>query len=475
MTDHHAGETLQSRVPIFLGLGSNDVVRLHVMRADCFLPGRNGTEGSFAAMVVSANYAHLATWLIAAVAVGGVIIRPWGLPEAIWAVLGAGALVLLSLLPAPVAWSAIIKGLDVYLFLTGMMLLAELARQEGLFDWLAAIAVTRANGSPSRLFALTFVVGIVITVFLSNDATAVVLTPAVYAAAKAARAKPLPYLFICAFIANAASFVLPISNPANLVMYAGHMPALTTWLSQFTVPSVIAIATTFVTLRLMQRNDLTGEIATTVPRPDLSTGGILTALGIALTTVALLVASALDQQLGLPTILAGLLTAAVIAIRNRRFPWRLLGGISWSVLALLGGLFILVGGLEHTGVITALTGILQSAARASRDTTAVGGALTVAVASNLINNLPAGLIAASTVAAASTSPLITSAILIGVDLGPNLSVTGSLATILWLVALRRENVTITELDFLRLGLVVMIPALLLSIGSLIVMAAIGGN
>jgi len=106
------------------------------------------------------------------------------------------------------------------------MLLAELARREGLFDWAAAHAAQSAKGSPVRLFGLVYIVGIVVTAFLSNDATAVVLTPAVYAAAKAAKAKPLPYLFICALIANAASFVLPISNPANLVVYDNHMPSL---------------------------------------------------------------------------------------------------------------------------------------------------------------------------------------------------------------------------------------------------------
>src|SRR5208337_313600 len=163
---------------------------------------------------------------IAAVATGGVIVRPRGWPEAIWAVLGAAALVLLTLLPWHDALAAIVKGTDVYLFLTGMMLLAELARREGLFDWLAAHTAEASKGSPSRLFGLVYIVGIVVTAFLSNDATAVVLTPAVYAVAKAANAKPLPYLLICAFIANAASFVLPISNPANLVLYDGNMPSL---------------------------------------------------------------------------------------------------------------------------------------------------------------------------------------------------------------------------------------------------------
>src|SRR5947209_16759515 len=154
------------------------------------------------------------------------------------------------------AWIGVAKGADVYFFLTGMMLIAELARREGLFDWLAGIAASRARGSAKRLFALVYVVGIVVTTFLSNDATAVVLTPAVYAAARAARADPLPYLYICAFIANAASFVLPISNPANLVVFDGHMPPLLQWLARFGLPSLVSIAATYVILRWAQRKHL---------------------------------------------------------------------------------------------------------------------------------------------------------------------------------------------------------------------------
>lgn len=193
--------------------------------------------------------ATLTIWGICAAATAGVIARPFRWPEAIWAVAGAALLLALGLMPPVAAGAAVAKGIDVYLFLIGMMLLSETAREQGLFDWVAATAAGHARGSTARLFALVYATGIVTTTFLSNDATAVVLTPAVYAAARKARADPLPMLFACALVANAASFVLPISNPANLVLYGGRMPPLGQWFGSFALPSIAAIAVTFVMLR----------------------------------------------------------------------------------------------------------------------------------------------------------------------------------------------------------------------------------
>jgi arsenical pump membrane protein len=418
-----------------------------------------------------AEAAIWSTWTIAALATAGVILRPWRLPEAIWAVLGAAALVGFGLLPWRAALAGVGRGLDVYLFLTGMMLLAELARHEGLFDWLASFAVEHARGSPQRLFLLVYAVGTVVTVFLSNDATAVVLTPAVYAATRAAGAAPLPYLFACAFIANAASFALPISNPANLVVFAGHMPHLAAWLAQFGLPTIVAVVVTYLMLRLTQGAALRRrEIARTVTRPKLGRGGRHTAYGIAATATALVACSALDVQLGLPTLIGGGATAAIVLAANRQAPWPLLRHIAWGVLPLVAGLFVLVEALAHTGVIAALTRALAAGIAQSEPLAAWITGLAVAVACNLMNNLPVGLIAGSVVASGHVPASVTGAALIGVDLGPNLSVTGSLATILWLASLRRDGIEVGAWRFLMVGLVVTPPALILALATLIAIA-----
>ncbi len=407
-------------------------------------------------------------WVIAALATAGVIIRPWKLPEAVWAVSGAVLLVALGLLPWHSAVLAVGKGVDVYLFLTGMMLLSEVARREGLFDWLAALAARRAQGSAGRLFVLIYAVGTIVTVFLSNDATAVVLTPAVLAVTKAAKVEqPLPYLLICAFIANAASFVLPISNPANLVLYASNTPPLFAWLARFGLPSALSILATFAVLRLSQRKALRQEVSSEIDQPALSAGGRAAAAGIVFTALALLAAAAFGVHLGLPTAICGIATLGIVLALKRESPLPVLRGVSWAVLFLVAGLFVLVQGLEQTGILAELARLLHQGAQQSVARTAWIAGAALAVISNFMNNLPAGLIASHAILHAKPPQLVTSALLIGVDIGPNLSITGSLATILWLTALRRGGQEVTFWQFLKIGVMVMPSALLLALAGLL--------
>ena len=404
-----------------------------------------------------------ATWAICAAATAAVITRPFKWPEAIWAVAGAVLLLALGLMPFGAAAGAVGKGMDVYLFLAGMMLLSETAREQGLFDWVAATAAANARGSTIRLFTLVYCTGIVTTTFLSNDATAVVLTPAVYAAAKKAKAEPLPLLFACALIANAASFVLPISNPANLVLYGGKMPPLGQWIGSFALPSLTAIVVTYVALRWVQRRDLAGTCESSVDRDPLSTGGKAAFAGIAATAILLIAMSAFDLPLGLPTCLAGIGTMLAVCALAKRSPVALVKSVSWTVLPLVAGLFVLVEALDRTGIIGMVAAALR---RLSADPVLAAGlsGTVLAFVSNLINNLPAGLVASTAVAQAHPPRLVVDGLLIGVDIGPNLSITGSLATILWLQAIRREGEDVGFWTFLKVGAATMIPALAAALG-----------
>lgn len=413
------------------------------------------------------SMSHIIIWSIAILVTAGIIIRPFKLPEAVWAVAGALALMIFQFLSPAEALAGIQKGIDVYLFLIGMMLLAETAREEKLFDWLAAHATRMSKGSSIRLFLLIYLVGTVVTTFLSNDATAVVLTPAVAAAVKTAKVeRPLPYLLICAFIANAASFILPISNPANLVIYGNQMPPLMQWLPRYLFPSLLSIVVTYLMLFLSQRKALKQKIETNIFIRELKPGGRLALYGIGFTTLVLLVSSAMNVPLGLPTAIAGIATTFFVLLKTRQTPKKIFKGVSWSVLPLVAGLFVIVEALNKTGLIDQLSTLLRYHSERSVSQTAWGSGISIALISNLVNNLPSGLIAGSALQITPVSEIIRSSILIGVDLGPNLSVTGSLATILWLVTLRREGQDISAWSFLKIGSLVMTIALLCALGAL---------
>jgi Na+/H+ antiporter NhaD/arsenite permease-like protein len=321
--------------------------------------------------------APFVTWSIAASTVAAMFVRPRRIPEAIWACLGTGLLLAFHLVPFPEALGAVTKGYDVYLFLTGMMVLAELGRREGVFEWLAGIAIRAAAGSRARLFALIYLLGIVVTTVLSNDATAVVLTPAVYAVMKRAKGDPLPYLFACAFIAIAG---------------------------------------------------------------------------------VLLYCSATGKSLGLPTCITAFAITLFITPWDRQAPLALGRGVSWSVLPLVAGLFVIVEALDSAGGLQLARNLLDKLTEWPPLIANLATAFGFAVTSNLINNLPLGLIGASALHASAASGHLANAMLMGIDIGPNLSV----ATILWLIALRRENLQVSAWSFLKVGMIVMPLALLLA-------------
>lgn len=399
-------------------------------------------------------------WVISLASILLMLFRPWRIGEVYWIAGGALILFISGLIPARRAVSALRQGVDVYLFLAGMMVLAELAREQGVFRWVAGVAASLAAGSRRRLFLLTYLSGALITTFLSNDATAVVLTPAVLAVAKRSRIPLRPYLFACALVANAASFLLPISNPANIIVFSGRVPRLSAWLSIFLVPSLGSLLITFLCLSMIFRADLQGRIEPVGPIEELSPGGKLALAGLAGAACLLIVASAFGLPLGLPACAAAVLALSAVAWKRPRIPWIVAGKVSWAVLPLVAGLFVIVEALQQAGLLALGSSGLAWISRSTRPVVQLVAGFAVALVSNAVNNLPVGLVGAAMIRnahlwAQSASAILAHAILIGVDLGPNLSATGSLATILWLIILRREGVRISAWQFLKTGVLVM--------------------
>ena len=399
--------------------------------------------------------AHFLIWTISTLSIILMLIRPFKTPEVVWVSAGAILICVLRLIPLSLAGKAVAEGLDVYLFLTGMMLLSELAKDHGVFAWIANVAVKSAKGSSAHLFTLIYAVGTLVTIFMSNDATAVVLTPAVLTAVKRAEARPLPYLLSCALVANAASFVLPISNPANLVVFNSTMPALVQWLAMFSAPSLVAIIITYGLLRWHSHKEMSAPCNGSTSEVHLSGTGKISLFGIAAVAATLLAASALKMDLGLPTCVAAIVVTLIVVIGSRSNPIRLVREISWSIIPLVAALFVIVEAVKSAGAMRLLHDTLEGFLHLPRVEAAVGVGAVVAFGTDLVNNLPLGLITGATLRTVPLQPILAKVVLIAIDLGPNLSITGSLATILWLTAIRREGIEVSGWQFFKVGVIIM--------------------
>lgn len=398
-------------------------------------------------------------WAIAAATIALMLVRPWRLGEWIWPVLGAAALVALRLLSGKQAADAASDGLDVYAFLVGMLALAELARVQGVFDWITGELVVRARGRAGHLFAWLFVIAIAVTALLSNDGTILLLTPAAIALSRAARIPPLPFAYAVAFIANAGSCILPISNPANLVVFS-PLPHLVPWLESFGAPSAAALACTYAVLRWWCSRDLAQTYAPQDARAPLSSVGRLTLIVVTIALALLVAAAGFGLTVGYIAFALGAISVTIVVLRDRATLAPLVREAPWSVILLVAGLFVIVRALDTTGALEWARMLLRqaSAMQPVLGRLYAGGAVTLG--DTIVNNLPAAVVVRYALHAQGIAPQVAHAALVAIDVGPNLSISGSLATLLWVMMLRREGIEINAWRFLALGAAVTVPSLI---------------
>ena len=391
--------------------------------------------------------------------------RPRGVREWIISVAGAIAVLLVGSIGLVEAASAVVRQWDVFLFLLGLMGISAIVEQSGVVEHLAVFAERHARGRRDVLFVLVSAVAVLVTATLSNDATVLILTPLVIAMCDHLRAPVLPYVLACALLANTASLLLPVANPANLLVLHDAPVRLGAFVATLFVPAALAIIATVVGIAVVFRNDLHGDLAG-IERPDEAPDALLVAVGLGLIVGAYLVALANGWPVGLVAVAGAAVLLFLRTARGRLDPRRYLGEVEWAIFPFLAGLLVLVAAAERGG----LAGLVQRAFREAETTGAmglVGLGVATAFASNAMNNLPLAVVMGSGLReGADVTRQTIGAVLIGVDLGPNFTTVGSLATMLWLLILRRRGVGISSLDYLRhawlpssLGLAAAIAAL----------------
>jgi arsenical pump membrane protein len=411
------------------------------------------------------------TCLVGLATLIGIMTRPFRWNEAIIAMVGGAVLLLLGLITPADAFLTLIRDWNTFLFFLGMMGLSALAEAAGLFDWLAVQAARLAGRSAARLFLNVFLLGTLISMVLSNDATALILTPIVYVLVTKLRLPVLPYLFACTFIADTASFLLPVSNPINIIITSRFPLDLLTFLRLLFLPSLVVIVINFGVFYLLYRKQLKG--AFDIQRLPSAEEAIkhkgyfrYTCCVLSAVAVAYVIASAVQLPLSLIA-LSGTVLLLVGALAWRRISLREIGNrVSWSIFGFIAGMFIVVRAIEDTGLTTMFGNWLIHLSGDSSFGAVMIGMVGAAVGTNLINNVPMAVVMVSALGGIQhASPAIQNgfiaATIFGCDLGPNLTTVGSLATVLWLLILRQRNVDVTGLDYFKVGVVVT-PLMLLA-------------
>jgi len=396
-----------------------------------------------------ASKGRAVAFAVAAFAMVLVAVRPWRIPTWIWPACASVALAALGAEPVRAAMLAIAAQWNVLLFILGLMGLAAAAEESGAFAWITEILLERARGSRRRLFVLLFVTGAVLTLLLSNDATAIVLTPVVYRAIAKRGGDAMPFLYACTFVADTASFGLPFANPAN-VLILPHAQ-LVPYVVHLGPPQIAAIALNLGIFLVLFRSSLHGRYELVVAGPP-SRAALRTLAVMTGVAAAYILAVAVHWPLG-PVAAIG----AVVALAVAMVPLRTaMHHISWSTFALLLGLFALFDAVARAGFVRWALRAIESVAHSGNlalDAIVAAGS---AVVSNLLNNLPVAVAASHVIAGAPTEHVAYPAI-VGVDLGPNLTTAGSMATLLWLAMLRKRGVSVNAFEYFKLGIVV-VPA-----------------
>ena len=380
-----------------------------------------------------------------AVVLAFAMVRPHGWPEAVVAVPAAALLIAFGVVPLPDAAAEVGRLLPVVGFLAAVLVLAQLCDDEGLFRAAGAAMARTNNGSARQLLAKVFVIGAATTAVLSLDATVVLLTPVVLATTRALGVPATPHAYATAHLANTASLLLPMSNLTNLLAYTAaglsfhHFTAIMapSWLA--------AVAVEFLLLRWLFARDLAVE-----PKPEPSTDTARVPVFVLVVLALTLIGFAVTSMLGFSPAWAALAGAVVLGVRALARRETSIAGIAAAAdvpfLVFVLCLGVVVDGLMLNGLEATMRDVLPTG-----DTlpALLGIAAVAAVLSNVVNNLPAVLVLLPLVA--TSGPTAVFAILIGVNIGPNLTYVGSLANLLWRSVVRRD-IPAGFAEFSRVGL-----------------------
>ena len=380
-----------------------------------------------------------------AVVLAFAMVKPRGWPEAVAAVPAAGLLIAFGVVPWRAAAHEVGQLLPVVAFLAAVLVLAQLCDDEGLF-LAAGAAMARSADSAAGVLVKVFVIGAVTTAVLSLDATVVLLTPVVLATSRALRVPARPHAYATAHLANTASLLLPVSNLTNLLAFSAAGLSFVHFTAVMAPSWLVAVVVEFLLLRWLFAPDLSAK-----PEPDPEPQPVRVPVFVLVVLAMTLAGFAVTSLLGISPALAALAGVVVLGVRAlaRRdtSAARIARAADVPFLVFVLCLGVVVDGLMLHGLESAMRGVLPDGTTLLA---LLGIAAVAAVLSNVVNNLPAVLVLLPLVSASGPAAIL--AMLLGVNIGPNLTYVGSLANLLWRSVVRRD-IPAGFREFSRVGLI----------------------
>lgn len=354
---------------------------------------------------------------------GAAVARPFGLNEAVVSVPAALLLVGTGVVSAQAASRRLGEIGPTVGFLAAILVFGHLCAEAGVFDYLGAVAARLSGQSAARLLGLVVAIAAAVTAVLTLDATVVLLTPVVLATTARLAVPARPHVYACARLANSGSLLLPVSNLTNLLAFTASGLSFGRFAALMAVPWLVACGAEWAGLRWLFRRDLT--VTVTSAEPELRPAPRFALLVLALTvggfvvTTSVHVAPAWAAVAGCVALLVPRLARHEVSAR--RLVTEANAGFCIFVLALA----VIVDAITRHGLGATLGHLVPSGTGLPALLALVFGA---ALLANVVNNLPATLALVPLVAG---NPVAVLAVLLGVNIGPNLTYAGSLATLLW--------------------------------------------